>query len=182
MILIFVFLCVILIILGGTALILILKNKENDSVIVIRDGMNVDTQNNGSESATLFNGIREGRGTYIVNGKISDKMQNRNYHFYLVDIQRGERYDIQFREIVGIGRAEYVQGIEKFLTIRNDMRISGYHCRIFVYNDQIYIEDMGAKNHTYVNGNRISQPYILKNKDKIRIGDTKLVVEFWGYK
>ena len=60
-------------------------------------------------------------------------------------MEKGEKYDIQFRENIGIGRAENVRGIERFLTIHNDMRISGYHCRIYAFNSQIYIEDTGSK-------------------------------------
>lgn len=177
MILIFIIICATFLVLGVAALALFLKNRRNDSVIVIRDGMNADTKQRSSESAALFNGIRDDRGTFIANQGSAAGVPNRNYHFYLVDSQKGEWYDLQFREVIGIGRAEHVQGIENFLTIRNDMRISGYHCRIFVYENQIYIEDMGSKNHTYVNGNIVLQPCLLKSKDKIRIGDTRLIVE-----
>lgn len=74
--------------------------------------------------------------------------------------------------------AENVRGIERFLTIHNDMRISGYHCRIYAFNSQIYIEDTGSKNHTYVNQEQVTRPHVLRNNDVIRIGDTRLTVKF----
>lgn len=53
-----------------------------------------------------------------------------------------------------------------------------YHCRIYAFNSQIYIEDTGSKNHTYVNQEQVTRPHVLRNNDVIRIGDTRLTVKF----
>jgi DNA-binding winged helix-turn-helix (wHTH) protein len=48
--------------------------------------------------------------------------------------------------------------------------VSRCHARIFVAGTTATIEDLGSKNGTYVNGERLDQPTLLNNGDEIWIG------------
>ena len=48
--------------------------------------------------------------------------------------------------------------------------VSRCHARIFVAGTTATIEDLGSKNGTYVNGERLDQPTLLTNGDEIWIG------------
>jgi DNA-binding winged helix-turn-helix (wHTH) protein len=48
--------------------------------------------------------------------------------------------------------------------------VSRCHARIFVAGTTATIEDLGSKNGTYVNGERLEQPTLLNNGDEIWIG------------
>ena len=141
-------LVLIIVILAAVLIVLKMTRGGGVRLVVIRGGVDVDTQKNGSDSGSLF------EGTY------------------------DDRHLLQFRECAGIGRAAQVKGMESFLTISGDMRISGCHCRLFASNRQIYIEDAGSKNHTSVNEKRVTTPVPLRMGDVIRIGDTRLRVGF----
>ena len=48
--------------------------------------------------------------------------------------------------------------------------VSRCHARIVVAGTTAIIEDLGSKNGTYVNGERLQQPVLLANDDEIWIG------------
>ncbi len=54
--------------------------------------------------------------------------------------------------------------------------ISSNHARIFFADGEFYIEDLGSKNGSFVNGKQIvNHPALIKNGDKIAIGNIKFV-------
>ena len=48
--------------------------------------------------------------------------------------------------------------------------ISRRHCEITVEADVVTVQDLGSKNGTLVNGDRIESPTTLKNGDELRVG------------
>ena len=166
-------LILIIVILAAVLIVLKMTRGGGGRSVVIRGGVDVDTQKNGSDSGSLFEGTYDDGRTYVITG---DSKQI--YRIHLQNLRTGERHLLQFRECAGIGRAAQVKGMESFLTISGDMRISGCHCRLFASNRQIYIEDAGSKNHTSVNEKRVTTPVPLRMGDVIRIGDTRLRVGF----
>jgi pSer/pThr/pTyr-binding forkhead associated (FHA) protein len=48
--------------------------------------------------------------------------------------------------------------------------VSRHHCRIVITGTTATIEDLGSKNGTYLNGERLQQPTLLANGDEIWIG------------
>ncbi|HVI02536.1 MAG TPA: FHA domain-containing protein [Enhygromyxa sp.] len=56
-----------------------------------------------------------------------------------------------------------------WLTLDDDL-ISRYHARFHVSPDRVEVEDLGSRNGTYVNGERLEGKVGLHNADKVRIG------------
>jgi len=46
------------------------------------------------------------------------------------------------------------------------------HARLFRHNDQLWVEDLGSTNGTYVNSEQISQAMRLGKGDLLQIGST----------
>lgn len=71
-----------------------------------------------------------------------------------------------------IGKNDPSQQIENDLAI-DDETVSRRHARIFREKGHYYIEDLGSRNHTYVNDERIKR-IRLTDQDQIRVGFTLL--------
>ena len=56
-----------------------------------------------------------------------------------------------------------------WLTLDDDL-ISRYHARFHVGVDKVEIEDLGSRNGTYLNGERLDRKVTLQHADKLRIG------------
>jgi serine/threonine protein kinase len=59
----------------------------------------------------------------------------------------------------------------------NDGLISRQHARLVQSGDQFFIEDLGSRNGTYVNGERLTGRRRLKPKDQVLLGTTHLIFE-----
>ena len=78
------------------------------------------------------------------------------------------------REIV-LMEGTNVIGREPPATIQIEGRgLSRHHARIQLSDAEATLEDLGSKNGTYVNGQRISIPVRLSDGDEIRLGATSL--------
>ena len=56
--------------------------------------------------------------------------------------------------------------------------VSGRHARFTLMGQDLFIEDLGSTNGTYVNGQRIREAIALRNKDVVTIGDVAIRVRF----
>lgn len=56
-----------------------------------------------------------------------------------------------------------------------DAAVSYIHAQLVRQGDDSYVRDLGSRNGTFVNGERISTPHRLANGDRIKLGDTVLV-------
>ncbi|MCH2174907.1 MAG: FHA domain-containing protein [Lentisphaeria bacterium] len=61
-------------------------------------------------------------------------------------------------------------------------RVSRRHCRIFINEGILWIEDFQSTNGIFVNEEKIDKPYNLLHGDKIRVGDAKFRVISEGVK
>ena len=73
---------------------------------------------------------------------------------------------LQKRDSVVIGR-----GSECDVVIQ-DMKASRQHCKLSRREDGFLLEDLGSRNGTLVNGQKISEPVLLKANHTFQIGDT----------
>lgn len=93
----------------------------------------------------------------------------------LTDMKKGIIYEENVKNELYVGRANSYQHSE-FLMI-NEADISRTHCRLFLYRDSIYIEDLGSSNHTCVNDVRIVQPVELNNGDIVGLGRNRYQIQ-----
>src|SRR6187200_1292681 len=90
----------------------------------------------------------------------------------LVNEKGGESKRLEFdKPEVTIGR---VQGNDIILPKGN---VSKRHSRIVLKDGKFIIVDLKSTNGTYVNGRKITSPLVIKDSDKIYIGDFILSVE-----
>ena len=87
----------------------------------------------------------------------------------------GEQRRISFNKAeITIGR---VQGNDIVLPKGN---VSKRHARIVLKDGKFIIVDLKSTNGTYVNGRKITSPLVVKNTDKIYIGDFILSIDEAG--
>lgn len=58
----------------------------------------------------------------------------------------------------------------------DDTYVSQLHARLFQRDDQLYVEDLGSTNGTYLNRRKVSAPMVVSRGDQIQIGSTLLEV------
>ena len=64
--------------------------------------------------------------------------------------------------------------------LANDPTVSRIHCQIFLDDEgNKFLRDMGSTNGTFVNGNKIKEPYMLKEYDIVKAGNS--VIDWKGY-
>ena len=73
---------------------------------------------------------------------------------------------LQKRDEIVIGR-----GTECDLMV-HDIKASRTHCKLIRQGDGFLLTDLDSKNGTYVNGQRINAPVLLRSKETFKIGDT----------
>jgi pSer/pThr/pTyr-binding forkhead associated (FHA) protein len=82
---------------------------------------------------------------------------------------RGRTFELG--EEATIGRAAGCQ-----VTI-DDTYASQLHARVFQRDGQIFVEDIGSTNGTYLNRKKVSGPMVFQRGDKLQIGNTVLELE-----
>ena len=65
--------------------------------------------------------------------------------------------------------------------IIDDQTISSKHCKIYIIEDSVYIDDLNSTNGTYINRTRIMQPTRINNQDKIQIGASEYIIAIKNY-
>lgn len=149
------------------------RKKKQSGKILVQNGMNIGKTYIGSRKGDYFGGSRDLCDTYLAGDK--------NYRIWIisfVNLENGTLYRKKFRNTLWIGRTEIKDADKVCLCLAGDMRISKIHCVIYEWNDCLYLNDYQSKNHTYLNGNCISEPVRLHNGDVIKAGGTRLKVEF----
>ena len=58
----------------------------------------------------------------------------------------------------------------------DDTYASQVHARVFMRDDQLYVEDLGSTNGTYLNRRKVSAPMVVSRGDQIQIGSTIMEV------
>ncbi len=78
-------------------------------------------------------------------------------------------------------RAEVLLGRERGCDCRlSDKTISARHARLAYHHGQWWVEDLGSKNGTYLNQERISQAVVVTEGDELRCGQVVLQVSIEG--
>ncbi|HYO70835.1 MAG TPA: FHA domain-containing protein [Archangium sp.] len=85
----------------------------------------------------------------------------------------GLRYEIQAEAI--IGRSPSCE-----IPLPEDDHVSRRHARFFVQEGQLLLADLGSRNGTSVNGERVSGEVLLHPGDRVQVGKTTVLVEPLG--
>jgi len=78
--------------------------------------------------------------------------------------QRGRTYPLD--EELTVGRAAGCQ-----VTL-DDTYASQLHARVFSQEGQLYVEDLGSTNGTYLNRRRVQAPVAMQRGDRLQVGNT----------
>ena len=58
------------------------------------------------------------------------------------------------------------------IVLPDDHFVSTVHARVFRRGDEVYVEDLGSRNGTYVNGAAVASPIRLRRGDRVQFGET----------
>jgi pSer/pThr/pTyr-binding forkhead associated (FHA) protein len=68
-----------------------------------------------------------------------------------------------------VGRAAGCQ-----VALEGDSYVSQLHARVFTRDGQLYVEDLGSTNGTYLNRKKVRAPMLVRRGDRLQIGKTVL--------
>jgi pSer/pThr/pTyr-binding forkhead associated (FHA) protein len=80
--------------------------------------------------------------------------------------QRGRTFPLA--EELTVGRAAGCQ-----VTL-DDTFASQIHARVFARDGQLFVEDLGSTNGTYLNRTKVSGPQVMRRGDRLQVGSTTL--------
>jgi len=79
--------------------------------------------------------------------------------------RKGESYTLTDELTVGRGGGCAV-------VIPDDQFVSTVHARLYRRGDDLFVEDLGSRNGTFVNGQKIETPTKLRRGDRVQFGET----------
>ncbi len=79
--------------------------------------------------------------------------------------RRGRSYDLA--DELTVGRAVGCQ-----ITLDDDTFVSQLHARVFRRDGQLFVEDLGSTNGTFLNRRKVGSPVPLKRGDHLQVGKT----------
>ena len=82
--------------------------------------------------------------------------------------QAGRRYPLG--DEITVGRAAGCQ-----VTV-DDTYVSQLHARVFTRDGQLFVEDLGSTNGTYLNRVKVAGPMVMQKGDRLQVGNTVLEV------
>jgi pSer/pThr/pTyr-binding forkhead associated (FHA) protein len=89
-------------------------------------------------------------------------------------IERGAK-----RKVLHFRGDEAVVGRSHGNTVRiPSAEVSRQHCRLYLNNGLVTIEDLGSVNGTFLNGQRVHESEIVRPGDNLEVGPVRFVVEY----
>jgi EmrB/QacA subfamily drug resistance transporter len=158
-----------------------LVSKRHARLEVRADGLVLEDL--GSRNGTFVNGQRiQGAvfvqpGDRIVIGGTTLELQEVAAPEYVLQIVGGPGAG---RAVTLVGPLEAGRDDAAGLPLHGDSLASRLHARLSPLVDGVAVEDLGSRNGTFVNGQRLEAPTLAKIGDQIQIGDTVLEVREAG--
>lgn len=88
---------------------------------------------------------------------------------YLIRENTNEKIDLN-RENMVLGK-----GSDADYKLEGNKAISRRHAAFFYEDGQVYVEDLGSSNHTYVGDCKVDGRQLLQDQDRIRIADEDFI-------
>ena len=85
--------------------------------------------------------------------------------------RKGQVFDLAAVDELKIGRAATNQ-----VSLADDSYVSQLHARVFRRDGQVFVEDLGSTNGTFLNRKQLTGPVSLRRGDRIQVGRTVLEV------
>lgn len=101
----------------------------------------------------------------------------KQWKLILENLDTWEKKSIIFYDNIGIGRKRESDRFEKYYIIQDDPRASKLHCAIISRDGKLYLKDMGSRNGTYLNGEKLERPVVLQKEDIIGVGETQIEIK-----
>lgn len=125
-----------------------------------------------SRDQNYFKGITGNlSGTVVVN---KNHANDKEFLLEIVNIGNGDKVNLSVHDELIIGR---ISG-ENAYALPDDLMVSKRHCRLLVSSGDLYLDDLGSANHTYLNGKIIIKPTRIQSGDTIRVGKTELGIVY----
>lgn len=162
----------------GILLYVIFQNRKQTlqekriGKVFVKQGMDVKRQMISDGEGEYFSGGREEQATYLADPSI------KICQIWLFNLRTEETISVEFIDQLWLGRIESNGNRNNMLAIRGDSKISRKHCLICHRGNSLYVQDMNSSNHTYLNGQRVTEAATLRNGDVLRIGDTEMKVKY----
>lgn len=81
----------------------------------------------------------------------------------------GQRFDLGTELTVG-------RAADCGVSLPEDTFVSQLHARVFRRDGDLFVEDLGSTNGTFVNDHKVSAPVALRGGDRLKIGRTTMVL------
>ena len=146
--------------------------QNQSKSVLVKNGVDVKKQVLGGEKGEYFTGNLEKHGTYYVNPEV------KAWCIIFDNLKTGERIYKEFASQMRIGRSDSGPNEPVKLMIPGDERISRNHCVIYEDAGALCLYDLKSSNHTYLNGNVVTNAVYLQNGDIIQVGNTRLKVQY----
>jgi len=101
--------------------------------------------------------------------------QARTNQPYLKLINRRDRLHFKVEESYTLAEKNIIGRSPKNEIVLNDPYISGEHARIWESGGVYFMEDLGSKNGSFLNGERITGAFTLRNGDRISLGQVEFL-------
>lgn len=140
--------------------------------IIVNNGVDV-------KSRQYISSNKGGFSSGVLKRGLTSQMNASNmpmWEVIFIDFQNKTQYKYRFTDYMVIGRTPPKSAKEVKMVLSTDMMVSGTHAMIYIREGNFIIEDKGSRNHTYVNGNCITQPCILEQGSVLKIGSSKFQV------
>ncbi len=157
------------------ALIFIIKlnsRSRKGSEIHISGGANIE-RGYLSNDSNYFKGGYDSLGETLVVGADYRTDTGEMKYVMFTDIKNGRTFSLSVKDSVILGRAREA-GV---FTLDSDSSISKKHCRITRVQGQLYAEDLGSSNHTYLNTRLLTTPCRINSGDVLKLGHTSLKIQ-----
>lgn len=119
-----------------------------------------------NDKTALVSSARSGNTEMLIRNTNAPKKEHAPI-ILLRDMSAPDRtFEISVVGKIVIGRSSEYSNV----VIDYDKSISKSHCRVYAENGDVYIEDLGSSNKTYLNDNAITSPQQLHTSDTIKLG------------